>query len=938
MSEETQWNDLFSGWGTVLTEPKTLEKLPRCHGRTQEVQRVVEKILNGDSKSIVLDGNPGVGKTAIVYEVARELASQGWGMIEVRPSDLLVGTKWLGEWQTRINGFVESLRQPEKIVAYIPNIDQLDQVGKSSSNDSNAADFLAPPISRGELAVIGETSSLRAGSHYSLEKIMERMVVLPMSEEQTLDVTARVCQSERFTMVQDASDRLIEFSEYCGSQIELPGRVVSLVRSVFQRYQGRDHKITQADLLQAVSDQTGLRTHLLDDSIALSRTNVRSFFESKVLGQSEAIETATDLVMMIKAGLTDPKKPFNTMLFIGPTGVGKTEMARAIAEYCLGDASRVVRLDMSEYVTAESIHKLLGNSLSPGSLTGPVRERPFSIILLDEFEKASYPIFDLCLQLFDAGRLTDFSNQTVDFCRTIIILTSNLGSRIDESKGMIHFGFGVSESKEEKQPTKTRSSAQKAMEQFFRPEFLNRLDRVVHFVPLDRETIGSIARKELDGALDRAGIKRRKITIQIDPSIVPLLIDKGYSPTFGARPLKRSIEKMVLIPLAREIAAGKLPFGSTVQLGVTNGKIRPKVVQVSHEQESGGASAMPNRKQKAFVTKSINELHGQIDQLSQDISSLRVRRSKLLEKMNQYGTGTADLRRSSYDEIYRLEAIVSRYDQIKKKVDQHSDGNQAKSLSRSSDVPMDVLSGLMVQARIVEKLAKEPEVNDHLDVVLSMKLIQAEGARLEMVEKMVRMYQSFLSRLGFETTVLDDQQEEKRLVDRVSLLVSGPGVWMVLKQEKGTHLFRKTHEGFKQLEAIHVEVIPLNVAVTEEFKKQTNIKCTRLKGASKRIANRKLSVTAEHKPSKVTLSVVLDGTPDSVTGQLLPWLACLAETQNHPVADEAKTAMGAVVRRYDLGNRSVIRDIPTEQRWGHVDKALNGELERFIPWMNDETN
>jgi len=219
--------------------------------------------------------------------------------------------------------------------------------------------------------------------------------------------------------------------------------------------------------------------------------------------------------------------------------------------------------------------------------------------------------------------------------------------------------------------------------------------------------------------------------------------------------------------------------------------------------------------------------------------------------------------------------------------------------------------------------------------VLSLRMLHSDGPRLWMVEKMARMYQAFLARLDFITTVLDDQQQDKPITDKVSLLVSGPGACLVLNQEHGTHLFRKSFEASKQIEAVAVDVTPLISSLSNTFTKDIEYKYTKLRGASKRIANRRLSVTAVHKPSKISLNVVLDSTPDSVPELLMPWIASLAESQRKENNEGMKSSSDMIVRRYDLGNRSVIRDIPTGQRWGHVDKVFNGELERFLPWMHE---
>ena len=223
--------------------------------------------------------------------------------------------------------------------------------------------------------------------------------------------------------------------------------------------------ISEKEILETLSTSTGIPADFLDDSVSLDRQKVRQFFETRVMGQPEAVEAVVDLVTLVKAGLNDPNKPFGVFLFVGPTGVGKTELARALAEHLFGDVNRLVRLDMSEYATYEAYERLIGNTArnEAGLLTSTVRERPFAVILFDEIEKAHPNIYNLCLQMFDAGRLTDAMGRTVDFRRTIIILTSNVGSIVQTGPAL-----GLAR---EAPPMPTRETIFRELSRWFRPGF-----------------------------------------------------------------------------------------------------------------------------------------------------------------------------------------------------------------------------------------------------------------------------------------------------------------------------------------------------------------------------------------------------------------------------------------------------------------------------------
>src|SRR5690606_13006939 len=300
---------------------------------------------------------------------------------------------------------------------------------------------------------------------------------------------------------------------------------------------------------------TGVPLSVLDERRGLDLEDLRAFFGRRVLGQPEAVECLVEPVALIKAGLNDPSRPLGRFLFVGPTGPGKTEIAKALAEYLFGSADRMIRLDMSELQTPESLDRLLGergDALDGTALVQAVRRQPFSLLLLDEFEKAHPAVWDLFLQVFDDGRLTDRRGNTADFRHTIVIMTSNLGAAVQtgSSIGFARQAFSFSP-----------AAVQKVLGETFRPEFLNRIDRVVVFRPLGPALMRELLHKELADVLRRRGLRNRQWAVEWEESALDLLLRKGFSPELGARPLRRAVERYFLAPLALTIVNREVPEG-----------------------------------------------------------------------------------------------------------------------------------------------------------------------------------------------------------------------------------------------------------------------------------------------------------------------------------------------------------------------------------------
>ena len=529
------------------------------------IDSLLQSLLRAGRPSLVLVGPDGVGKTTLARAALRELVGQGWRVVEATPSQMMAGQKFIGELEQRVENFVDGLGGG-RAIWFVPECHQLLEQGSWSGNPHGMLDLLLPYIERGALQLLGE-STIAAWTRVltqrpRVEALITGLRVEPMGDADTLALVRDWGVQWRARLQRDViSDAVAtEACELARQQFPEraePGRTMELLKETLaaaQRVQPPSLPLDREQLLAALARSSGLPLEILDIGRALDVAEVRDYFARRVIGQDEAVDCLVDRISMLKAGLTDPHRPIGVFLFAGPTGTGKTEIAKTLARYLFGSPERMLRFDMSEYQSDDAYWRLIdeGERGRSASLTTRIRQNPFSVILLDEFEKASPRIWDLFLQVFDDGRLTDRGGSTADFRHSIIILTSNLGSTIAKGSGM---GFVA------QQGAFSRELVQRSIDSTFRREFINRLDRVVVFNPLTRALMRDILEKELRGVLERRGFRSRDWAVEWEPSAIEFLLDKGFTPDLGARPLRRAIDQYLLAPLSRTIVEHRVPSG-----------------------------------------------------------------------------------------------------------------------------------------------------------------------------------------------------------------------------------------------------------------------------------------------------------------------------------------------------------------------------------------
>ncbi|HEY8520147.1 MAG TPA: AAA family ATPase [Gammaproteobacteria bacterium] len=520
-------------------------------------------VTHDPPRSLLVVGEPRVGKTSLVRLLARNLAARGYAVFEAGAAEIMAGQTYFGQLEERIRRLTAELAAEKRVLWYVPSFWQIASSGKHQGQSASILDQILPAMTAGRIIVIGEctpgalTRLLETGPLLRSAVDLVRLHGLSASEAShvALDFAGRLERAGNITVSVDAVAAAMQLAAQYLTGGQLPGTVLDLVKLAAHRTLANDEpSLTRDSVLAALSQTTGLPQAILDDRERTDLARVREFFTARVMGQREAVDAVVERIAMLKAGLTDPGRPIGVFLFAGPTGTGKTELAKALAEYLFGSSERLVRLDMSEFQLPESTRLIVGapDEADVQSLAHRVRKQPFSVVLLDELEKAHPRVWDLFLQVFDDGRLTDAAGRTADFRHTFIILTSNLGATEHESAAL---GFAPGDA------VFSHTQVLRAVGRSFRPEFVNRLDKVIVFRPLTRDVMRGILRKELKRVLERRGLRNREWAVEWESSALEFLLDKGFSASLGARPLKRAIDEHLLAPLAATMVEHRVPSG-----------------------------------------------------------------------------------------------------------------------------------------------------------------------------------------------------------------------------------------------------------------------------------------------------------------------------------------------------------------------------------------
>ena len=563
-------------YGRDLTQQAKNGELDPVIGRQIEIDRVIQILSRRKKNNPILIGEPGVGKSAIVEGLALRIAAkeipalEGKRIISLDIASMVAGTTYRGQFEERIKTVIKELNDHPEVILFIDEIHTL--IGAGNAQGSlDAANILKPALARGEVQCIGATTigeyRTSIEKDGALERRFQKVTVQPTSNDETYTILTRLSETygqfHHVRYTQEALRACVNLTDRYITDRQFPDKAIDAMDEAGACKKALDQEneelveITEADIARVVSLMSGVPVQRVAQAEGEQLRQMANILQQRVIGQDDAVKKVVKSIQRSRMGLRDPRKPIGTFFLLGPTGVGKTHLAQCLAEEMFGSRNAIIRFDMSEYMEKHTVSLLVGAPPGyvahedGGKLTESVRRKPYSIVLFDEIEKAHPDIFNILLQVMDEGRLTDRQGQMVDFKNTIIILTSNVGTR-----QLSDFGAGIGFGADNLDDKTSERTLIKALQRTFPPEFVNRLDDIIVFHPLNDDALAQILWLELRPLQLR--LEAMGYTLELTDNTRDEILRLARDRQYGARPLKRAIQTLIEDPLTDKMLAGEI--------------------------------------------------------------------------------------------------------------------------------------------------------------------------------------------------------------------------------------------------------------------------------------------------------------------------------------------------------------------------------------------
>ncbi|MBA3468233.1 MAG: AAA family ATPase [Herpetosiphonaceae bacterium] len=953
MTEDLELNSLLTRCAVDLRARVEREELRPAFNREAEISTVIQLLTSSEHLHPIVLGKARSGKTALAHELARRIVAgdapeslRELNIYEVSPASLLAGLQFGEGWRANVATLFNKLSELGPVLIFIRDVHAAvgGGVKRGDDDDDDLAAALESSLRDSRIKVIAEArpdrwSAIAADreAFADLFAPLHLPRLLPPDVAEILrQVSERVSARTSITIEPGAQATVLDVAGRFILNQAFPGKAIELLEeAVLLAEREKATRLEHEHIVTTFGTRTGLAKLLLDENEPFDENALRRSFGERVLGQDPAVAAMVQKLALLKARLHDPSRPMGVYFYLGPTGVGKTELAKTLAASLFGSEDRFVRFNMADYSGEFDYAQLFGRSWGDsdaerrGKLTMALINFPFAVLLLDEFEKAHRSIFNRFLQLFDEGLLVNAMGEEVNLRNTIIIMTSNFGASIVQGET---WGFSAREGIDAVERRVLRET-----EEFFSPEFINRLDGVTFFKPLSQSDMRQIAARELRKLFEREGLVRRGVQVELDDAVLDVLLKHGYSIRYGARYLKRQIEKMVTYPLASTLLARPSQAGGLLRLYVAREHI--KAAWVTEEDEPLPApaedteSGQPKTVEEAAEV--VLQLGARLKTLTETLNLLqaRDRQAELMAEMSSPSfwddPANAQLQLADLGEVARrvdrCDDLLRLYDEVEHLLERVRDRRERRMFPEL----LRVATRMQRELRFAELelcFRTEEDWNDAYVVV------ESNAAGLRWVRQLTTTYIAWAQSKRLETEVVEETTPDD-LQARVTLHISGSGAYGLLKGEMGTHRIAETSGESRQKAITQVLVMVLPVP-TETMAKlpvvELDVACTPVHAVGQFLRKLRASARAIHTPTGAAAlaTAPTERAARELALQLLH--ARLLWSRLDGPLTAAADPWGSVVRTYHFAKRSYIKDPRTNVTSTNPREVLNGGLDIFI--------
>lgn len=947
---------LLSNFSENITARAQAGGQPGVYFRDSEIDQILQALASPLKGRVVVVGPNRAGKTAVLQTVAARILNGecppelvGREVWRLTPNSL-PGLSARGHWQAALDQLMTEWSKRPDLILYFDEITRSARLGSYDDDEGgvtpDVATALAAFLKRLPGLCLAEASEYTwrrfADSYSDYEQLFLPIRVDEPDPDRARQITNRVAEDlgilHGIPIAEAAVERAFDLSQRYALDRAQPGKTIDVLRDTLAVAKTGGEQLTEDDVTRRFGEQSGLPRMLLDDTIPFSEEEVLKFFKARVLAQDQAVEAIVQSLSLLKARVNNPLRPMGVFLFLGPTGVGKTELARTLAEFIYSNRDRLVRFNMGDYANPHQHVELFGNPYATdavyrrGQLTNRLAGKMFSVIVLDEFEKAHPLIYQRFLQLFDEGILINGSDETVNLRNSIIILTSNFGAQLMQQDKI---GFKQGETMEAREKRVLSET-----EDYFTPEFMNRIDAVCIFHPLSRAVMADIARREIGDLLRRDGLTRRRFDVEIADEVIEQVVALGYSPRYGARYLKRQIEKTITYPLAREInAMTPDTSGGNIRLYMRHGRILSGYFPPTSRDalvERPPSERLYSDLTLAEIRNALPVLTARVEALEElhSLAEAQAERAAILHEMSDVGFwNDQSTARRKLDAYQRASSTVEMLSSLRQALDTLTEG------ARLESAPLESLSRpyrfLLNELPRIEFTSWLSGPRDSCGAYLNIGVKSKSTAARQWVGALSKMYLGWARQRGFTASVLGEDLSPEGRSFAATMVVSGFGAYGLLQGETGTHKLVQAvkaagQESLQRL-AASVNVLPElddDDLPTPPANLQVNVKGINRGGLI--IPRLTSQVSIRHPATDHRLTLASNLPPDDLAAEAtrILWTAVFLDGERD---SRLAPPLGGIVRSYMRSTKDKgVHDHRTGQRTIKVKQVLDGDIQEFL--------